>query len=302
VLSEGRLAVGQFYGRRAWRILPAYWVALAIATALAMAPATWSLVVAEPATWFDAVVHTIGMQTWVPSTLGTINGSLWSVSLEIQLYIVFPVLILAWRWKGIVPLLIASALLALVWSQLGPLQIGAPLGTHLGDGHALPARLLQFVIGMACAQWVLTRPVPSARFTVTATVMAVVLGCTGYTLGWNTAIMAAIWGLVGAGLILSLNGMGREGSVLSPPEWFGARSYSFYLLHQPALLLSAPLVALIPGGWIPQFVLGGALCFAATTAAAALLFRTVERPSHRLGRRFFPRPTPRALSRRESAA
>ena len=35
--SEGRLNVGQFYGRRATRILPAYYVALAIAAALAKA-------------------------------------------------------------------------------------------------------------------------------------------------------------------------------------------------------------------------------------------------------------------------
>ena len=41
LVAEGRtLNVGQFYGRRMWRILPAYWTALAFAAVLAVGP-TW---------------------------------------------------------------------------------------------------------------------------------------------------------------------------------------------------------------------------------------------------------------------
>src|SRR5690606_4855547 len=94
LMAPGRsLNVRQFYGRRMWRIVPAYWVALAFASILAVGP-TWDLVVAEPATAWDVVVHVFGLQTVFVSTLGSINGSLWSISLEILLYLLFPVLVL----------------------------------------------------------------------------------------------------------------------------------------------------------------------------------------------------------------
>lgn len=292
VYSEGQLSVGQFYGRRAWRILPAYWVALAIAAVLAMSPVTAALVVGEPATIGDVVIHAVGMQTWVPPTLGSINGSLWSVSLEIQLYIVFPLLIVLWRKWGIAPILIGAALLSLAWSLIGQTGVAGPF---VGDGHALPARLMQFAAGMACAVAVVRGRAPRGAIGLAAAVVGGVVGAVASVLEWPEVARLAIWALVGVGLILWVNELGRGGKMLRPLESFGARSYSFYLLHQPILLLAAPLVALIPGGWIPKVLVGGTLAFAAVTGAAALLYRWVELPSHRLGRRFFPRPTPRSI-------
>ena len=77
-------------------------------------------------------------------------------------------------------------------------------------------------------------------------------------------------------------------ALLKRLDAFGLRTFSFYLLHQPVVLLLAPYVASWPGGWVPQLVLGGALVLLLVSALAEALFRAVELPSHELGKRLFP--------------
>lgn len=293
--SGGPLETRQFYGRRAWRIIPPYLVALAIATVLAMWSRTWSMVVAEPASGTDALLHLLGLQTWFPGTLGSINGSLWSVSLEMQLYLVFPLLILAIRQWGPISLLAAALVIAVAW-QLASGTLTGPWGFRLGDEHALPARLIQFVIGMVCAYLVTRGRVPSTRVLWTGLLGSGLVGSLAFTANLSSPLRAPWWGLTGACAVLLLARAPWSGPGSAALETFGKRSFSFYLLHQPALLLSAPLVALIPGGWLVQVLVGGLLCFALTTALAFGLFAAVEMPAHNEGRRRFPSTTRRSAA------
>ncbi|WP_454050495.1 acyltransferase family protein [Cellulomonas sp. Marseille-Q8402] len=293
------LRVPSFYGRRAWRILPPYYVALAIAAVLALLPATWHLTVARQATFGDVLLHLVTGQAWVPGEVGTINGSLWSVALEAQLYLLFPLLVLAWRRWGIVPVLVGAIVLDLVWRSAGALGGPAPLGSDL----VVPARLDQFVAGMACAVVIRAGFAWSTRRSLVTFAVAtlVALGTSTLNLGIVTGVT---WAAAGASAVLLLAGpVGRAlgGTTL---ERFGARSFSFYLLHQPVLLVLAPLVAVLPGGTPGQLVLGGLLALAITVALAEVLYRAVEMPSHRAGRRQFPQtvaPAPRPHPRTDPA-
>src|SRR5690606_4613896 len=135
--------------------------------------------------------------------------------------------------------------------------------------------------------------VPGMRVAIPALVIMLVCGIAAYTLGMPFTITKLAWGGVGAACILAL--VGPIGSALhhSPLERFGARSYSFYLLHQPILLLLAGPASLLPGGWIGQLFVGGAIAFALVSLAATVLYRTVEKPSHEYAqRRFAPRSSP----------
>ena len=60
------LDVRKFFIRRSTRILPPYYVALALCAALAMAPATADKVVEEQASWGDVLLHVALLQTLVP--------------------------------------------------------------------------------------------------------------------------------------------------------------------------------------------------------------------------------------------
>jgi peptidoglycan/LPS O-acetylase OafA/YrhL len=286
------LRVPQFYGRRAWRILPPYYIALAIAAVLALVPATWHLTVARQASLSDVLLHLVTGQAWVPGEVGTINGSLWSVALEVQLYLLFPLLVLAWRRWGIVPVLAGAVALDLAWRSAGALGGPAPIGSDL----VLPARLDQFVAGMACAVVIRAGFTWSTRRSVVTFVVAtlVALGTSTLNLGVVTGVT---WAAAGASAVLLLAGpVGRAlgGTTL---ERFGTRSFSFYLLHQPVLLVLAPVVAALPGGTPVRLVLGGSLALVITVLSSELLFRAVEMPSHRAGRRRFPMtvvPAPRS--------
>ncbi|GAA1172543.1 hypothetical protein GCM10009584_11850 [Ornithinimicrobium humiphilum] len=293
VRASGRLDARQFYGRRALRILPAYYLALAIAAVLAMSPATWDLVVAQQASWPELVLHALGVQTWFPGALGTINGSLWSVSLELHLYLVFPLLVLVWRRWGMTPLLLGSVVLAAAWSATDGWGVTGPVGFGLGDGHALPSRLLQFVAGMWCA----TRVVPGregrgAAWAV-ASVGTGVLAVVATSTDQHEVVKHVVWAALGVSLVMLMCSARPRPERLAITESFGERAYSFYLLHQPVLFLLAPVVARFPGGWTVQLLLGGLVSLAVTTVLAYLMYRTVEAPTHRLGRRLFPSPTRR---------
>ena len=287
VTRTRHVAIRTFYGRRALRILPPYWVALIAVIPIAMIPATAHLIVAAPATPTDVVVHLFGAQTWFPPTLGTINGSLWSVSLEIQLYAVFPLLVWLWRRAGIGTLLGAALGLCILWNLAG--FLGTP---YLGDMHALPACLIQFVIGMACAELFYRGRAPGLKIVLPTLAVLLVVAIFVYSTGLPFAIGKVAWGLVGAFCILAL--ISPIGTALnnSPIERFGLRSFSFYLVHQPIILLLALPVSLLPGGWAVRLFLAGAVAFTLTALVSTVLYRGVEKPSHRYAQRRFRTPRP----------
>jgi peptidoglycan/LPS O-acetylase OafA/YrhL len=106
----------RFAHRRAWRILPPYWAALAFSLAVAWA------VVPQPGTpkptAGSAVVYGLLLQDIVgtPSP----NGAFWSIAIEAQLYLVFPLMLLLRRRAGALVLLggvsaVVTAIGVLAW-------------------------------------------------------------------------------------------------------------------------------------------------------------------------------------------
>lgn len=284
--------VAQFYGRRMWRILPAYWVALAIAAILATGPLA-PLVVGPRASAWDVIVHAFGLQTVFVPTLSSINGSLWSVSLEITLYLVFPLLLVAiYRFGGMVVTLLAAALcvtLSLTGASFGGLLDGFP-----SDPHTLPMRLVQFVIGMALATVLaradLGRLRESRRHRTIAWVSAAVVGLLAVlatTFEAPSGVDLSMWGLSGATLVWVFV-LFRPGRFLGALEKLGQRAYSFYLIHQPIVLLSGAVAVLLPGPGLVVLAYAGLVCLLLTCVAAEILYRFVERPSHQAAQRRYP--------------
>ena len=269
-----------FWKRRALRILPAYYVALLAAFALAVLPATWHLLVESPASGGDLAAYALFVQTWIPSTTGAINGSLWSVSLEVHLYLVFPLLVAWWRRWGLWSLLVASCLLSVAWTASAAL---AP-GTSLGYSFTLPDRLVQFVAGMCCAVIYQHRQLIDRRWLIAALAVGLALAA-----GVDTANLhvgqSAVWAIPCAAAVLLFTGPVGDWFARTPLDSFGTRSYSFYLLHQPVIQVAAPVVALLPDAWPVYWIVGGGLVLLVTVVLAQALYQWVELPSHRLSRR-----------------
>src|SRR6185437_13436295 len=93
--------VSRFAHRRAWRILPPYWAALAFSLVVA-----W-LVVPPPGQGAPDAKSVVVNGLLVQNLLGapTPNRSFWSMAVEAQLYVVFPLLLLlVRRWGAFVML------------------------------------------------------------------------------------------------------------------------------------------------------------------------------------------------------
>ena len=83
-------SVRDFARRRAWRILPPYWAALAFSLAVAW----W--VVAQPDTHEPTAKSVVVYGFLVQDVFGSPspNGAFWSIAIEAQLYLLFPLLLL----------------------------------------------------------------------------------------------------------------------------------------------------------------------------------------------------------------
>ena len=144
------VALGSFVHRRARRILPPYFAAVALSLALLAAvpalrtPGTGTI-------WDDSLPgldvgaigsHLLLVHNWFPEYAYQINGPLWSVASEWQIYFCFPLLLLPlWRRLGMPGALAGAAVLGYALLAFAPTAAGV----------AIPWYLLLFCFGMAAA-------------------------------------------------------------------------------------------------------------------------------------------------------
>ena len=105
--SEEALAKFQwknFYKRRARRIVPPYYAGLAFAALLPSALVLFFRLLHLKANWqpfpgspYGYFAHLFFLQTLSTRSFGQINSSLWSMGLEAQFYLMFPLVVLGFR-------------------------------------------------------------------------------------------------------------------------------------------------------------------------------------------------------------
>jgi peptidoglycan/LPS O-acetylase OafA/YrhL len=232
---------GRFLRRRAWRILPAYWAALAFSLLIAYhVPATHK---GEPTHRSIAVFGLLLQDMFWAKTP---NGALWSVAVEVELYLLFPLFLLIRRRLGAVALLAAVTVPVIVYGAIH----GVP---HEGETRLTPHLAPVFVAGVAAAgvmtasaRW---RAVPwfwlAAAATVPVLYVIHVKGpyWTGHHYFWiDLAITPGLTMLI---LAVATGRAARLTRLLSswPLHQLGRISYSLYLIHLPILTVLAKKVA-----------------------------------------------------------
>lgn len=272
-----------FVRRRAQRIVPPYYVALVFFLVLELVP---DLPLSRATLWWDIPVHLLFLHNCFPSTSWTINGSFWSLGLEMQLYLVFPLVLLFIRRQGIVRCLAATLALAVVWQWLAWKKVGYPtdFGLVSATYYALPGRLFEFVCGAVAAMLVARRdPELTRRAGQCAVVLLVVaLLVTGEQTSQFGCWVDSLWGATFAATLVGL-GLSNDAPWLARPPFraltsLGVVSYSVYLLHQPLLQIAAykltrlglPYLVLLP------VALGIVLPF--LVSAGRVFYRFVEAP------------------------
>ena len=92
LLSDAELpSWARFYQRRALRILPVYWVALAV-----MFATQWPL--AGQPLWLNALAHITLLHDDFPRFNRDLNGPFWTLAVEVQFYLLLPVIAAGIGW------------------------------------------------------------------------------------------------------------------------------------------------------------------------------------------------------------
>ncbi len=283
-VAGARVEIGAYARRRAGRIVPPYYASLALLTALSAVPAT-AAVVMRPVTGLDLATHVALVHNLVPSTLWTVNGAYWSLALEAQLYVVFPLLVVAARRWGVG----AVAAFGLLASVLWFFALRAAKGAHLSHEaygvvyEALPGRLGEFTAGMAAAAVVAEgRPAPRWALVPLAALFVPACHAVQATDWFDYPFERPLNGVSFGALVVLASRLPARFYRLAPARLLagiGAVSYSLYLVHQPMLLaLRHHVWGLRLEGW-PLALLGLALA----TALGALFYAAFERPWARAG-------------------
>jgi peptidoglycan/LPS O-acetylase OafA/YrhL len=273
--------VRQFARRRARRILPAYWAALAFSLAVA-----W-LIVPQPHDGVpdarSVVVYGLLVQNIVDAH--SPNGAFWSMAVEAQLYLLFPLLLLIARRRGAVVMLASVTLIVAAVGIVGPHV--ARLDTFVI--HSPPDLAALFAVGIVTAGIVRAGRARSscpwpwlALGAVTPVLATVWWQGSVWTLGhlfWVDLALGPAIACLLAGLAT-----GRLASLLRlletrPIRSLGLSSYSLYLTHAPILIVVyEKVVAGRVAQGVPAFLVTLALALPLTIAFARVFASVFEIP------------------------
>lgn len=280
------LRVRTFYVRRALRILPAYYLALAGGALLPLAT------LHEHPGWF--LLPLANMLIYEARGWGDGIGHFWTIAAEMQFYLLWP-FVLGWlgrRLPGLLALVLASWGFRAMWS----LWV-RPDMVHL----LLPASFDLFALGgVLClaegTPW-LAR-LARGRYVLLAwlswTVLRFVLDSGPWAPVWavSQGPLLALADFLTIGWLLHVPAAGRRLGLTRPAmQWLGQRSYGLYLFHLPLLVFWQRLVYHFVADPAGRALLMGPLPVLLAMGPVLLLlsaasWRWVEAPIDRFKNRF----------------
>ncbi|MFF1628874.1 acyltransferase family protein [Streptomyces sp. NPDC058272] len=275
--------VAQFMRRRAWRILPPYWAALALSLTVA-----WFVVPAShfgPPSNISIVVYGLVVQDVFAAP--TPNGAFWSIGVEAELYLVFPFLLLIRRRLGAVVLGAGVTLLVVARGLLA-----ANASPVEGVNWLTPNLAPVFVAGVVGAGVIVApervRRLPwhwlAALAATPVLTLAVIKGSVWTVDHYFWVDLAVVPAMT---MLLAAVATGRPGFLMwllatRPIRGLGNVSYSLYLIHLPIIMIVARKIApeyVSPG--LPTFWFTMLLGLPASVFGAWLFAEVFEMPFKR---------------------
>jgi peptidoglycan/LPS O-acetylase OafA/YrhL len=226
--KEWRLNTKQFFQKRARRILPPYYAALLIGILFIALSGKYGPpqdYLGNPFQWAMIWSHIALVQNWMFTQFGTVDGPLWSIAVECQIYILFPLFVLlrkkTGRWATI-----------LIWFLLDEILVI----TTPRNGCA--NFLFIFALGVLAAELAFSSKKQRWMPWIAVLCLPGIIFAQGVHQG-----LADIFTGIGIGLMMAhlTNSTGVAISILGwkPLAWMGTFSYSLYLVHSYVQVLPA---------------------------------------------------------------
>ncbi len=291
IAETGKFRFGHFYLRRIRRLAPALFVT-AIVTLLASAMLHSPSLMARTANELIAAVLSISnIHFWLESDYFDVSSATrpmlhtWSLSLEEQFYLIWPVmLLLLWRtglraslrW-AILGLAIASLLLNEWFAEGAPESLSQWLPDVASDGkstlfYMLPFRVFEFAVGglLALCSGAAAQSGKIGSVGLVAGLAMIAAATALYNESMLFPSWAGLMPCIGTALVIHC---GATTKVLTHPVsvWIGRISYSLYLVHWPCVVFWGYLFGPLTG-------LGQVCVFGLCILLGHLSWRFVETP------------------------
>jgi peptidoglycan/LPS O-acetylase OafA/YrhL len=282
--QTGGISLRLFYIRRSLRIWPLYFLVLAVGVVLAHTVPGQSL------PWYYVVGYLLFVGNWINVAFGhplSVCGPLWTVSIEEQFYLVWPLLMKILQRRGMIIAAVVAFLFATL-SQIGVVLAGLSPGYIYYGSFSRSGSL---ALGILLALFADRLP----ELTRGRRGLLLAAGLTGWiaSSGWlidqpgpldMRAVLGRLVSSVGAVAILYA-GLGSR-SRLVRSNWIvrlGKISYGLYMLHFIGLLF---MIELLHPRWGWTLLATKALGLALTALLAWASYRWVESPFLRMKDRF----------------
>jgi peptidoglycan/LPS O-acetylase OafA/YrhL len=303
LLGAGRGATGrvgqrhvmqQFYVRRFLRIFPIYYLVLVVCLIFAVAP------VREVWPWL--FTYTTNIYIWEHTEFMPNVGHFWTLAVEEQFYLVWPLLVLFAPRRRLLPILLAVVASALVYRLYASFAYPADIASGAGasttlifgviDSLGLGALLALCMspdagpleIWLRRGLWI---ALPAGIVLYVGTLMLVHVhpgSHLGAMIGQLGLALAFCW-LIGRA---SRGFGGATGRVLELPPllYLGRISYGIYIFHMLVPVLLAAIAEDVGLDYKDQGFLYFVVAASATVAISALSWHAFEAPLNRLKRHF----------------
>jgi len=240
--SLDQLSLSSFLRRRFTRLAPPYYVILSLSALPIFAVAFLKADGIPPRLWLDLLAHLLWLHNLHSDWLASFNIPLWTLALQFQLYLLFPLFLWLLQRIGLFSFTVTVLLAGLLYRlAVWPLMSADDWPLNYSVAYALPGRMFEFAAGISLASLVRDRP---DLLTGRGTRLAAVLLC---FVSGSLAFIASqrhgdyyppvdiLWALaIASGLFLTFALPGWQKFLTCRPLVFcGLCSYSLFLVHHP---------------------------------------------------------------------
>lgn len=296
--NKGKINIKNFYIRRILRIWPLYFMVLIIGFILMpildsnlqndVSKSLYYLLFAANFNWIN-----------YGDTINHVLVPMWSISIEEQFYLVFPLVLFFVPSKHILKVIIAVIIVSIIFRFYASIHFTNRLKDLVMGMHTLSV-MVDIAVGAALGYISYYKTDLINRFSKldkTTIILAYIVGLSilflpEFDYGNHTQSISRFTYAIFFGFVI-MEQTWCDNSIIKVSKipyitWLGTISYGLYCFHQPALLITKWLTKFIPieNNWVLSFILIAIIGLVITITISTISYRFIETPILKLKKKF----------------